>query len=289
MDKNFMISSIEFVSLTRNLILNRIESEKYARYMGAFDFTSLLTGKMLRTRLASLFVAQGACPESIYVATHACAAVELVHTASLFHDDVIDNGQIRRGKPTLWKTTSPPRAILIGDMLFCEAIDLLLKVPGHYLHRFIEKIQEVCMTESEQEIVRRGQKLSIQSCLDIARGKTGPLFAFVSYVCGGENKTLSSALEEAGYLMGTAYQLADDFIDYAGDEKIYRKTLHNDEMQGKYTIVKAFDSDCDKICNLIDNHITSAIHSLDGWPGMQHALRQFVREELRGVFSHVGL
>ena len=283
-----MITSNEFISLVRDLILTRVENEKFSHYTGAQDLTSFMVGKMLRTRMASQLITEGA-PVSVYVVTHACAAVELVHTASLFHDDVIDSGQVRRGKPTLWKATSTPRAILLGDVLFCEAIDLLLNVPGHYLHSFVEKIQEVCLTETEQEIISRGEKLSIEACLDIARGKTGPLFAFASYVCGGEDSALSAALEEAGYLLGTAYQLADDIIDVVGDENMYGKSLRNDERQGKYTIAQSLDINYNKIYNLIDDHCLSAVQCLDGWPGMQNALRQFVEDDFRGVFSPVGL
>ena len=284
-----MEPSLKLIAIVRELIEASIENLIPSPGC-AVDFESFSNGKMLRTRLASKLAGCDAVRINFDTLASACAATELVHTASLCHDDVIDNAMMRRGLPALWMTSSPSRAILTGDLLFCEAMNLLFKTAnGRYLDNFVSKIREVCLSEIEHEIVLQGEQLNYATCIRIARGKTGPLFAFMGYVCGGDNKALSSALEEAGYYLGTAYQLADDLIDIVGDEHISGKSLHTDEKRGKYTFAKSLGADRNKIYTIIDDFCTSAAQCLEEWPHMKSAIEQFVNKDLQYVFNRVGL
>ncbi len=284
-----MEPSLKFVDVVKELIKASIK--KLIPPPGcAVDFKSFNNGKMLRTRLASKLAECDTAQVNFDTLANACAATELVHTASLCHDDVIDNGTIRRGLPALWITSSPSRAILIGDLFFCEAINLLLKTTdGHYIKNFILKIREVCLSEIEHNIILQGEQLNYATCVRIARGKTGPLFAFVCYVCGGADEALSYALEEAGYYIGTAYQLADDLIDIVGNEHISGKSLRGDEKRCKYTLAQSLVDDRDKIYAIIDTFCISAAQCLEEWPQMKDALEQFVNEDLQNTFNRVGL
>ncbi len=199
--------------------------------------SQLLPGKMLRTRMAARLSTRLTVP--VETLQHVCAAVELTHTASLCHDDVIDNALVRRGQPALWRASSRSGAVLLGDLLLCEAMGLLTGTDGGRLVRpFLAKLRETCAAEAEQELRLRGREVGRDVCLRIARGKTGPLFAFVGLAAGGADAALSAALEEAGYRVGTAYQLADDLLDVEGCEEAAGKTLGTDVARRKFTLAQ---------------------------------------------------
>ena len=243
---------------------------------------------MLRTCLSARLAECDMVYANIEKLVSACFATELVHTASLCHDDVIDNGLIRRGQTTLWKITGASNAVLIGDLLLCEAIDVLLNVDGgRYIRPFVSKVKEVCTTEIEQEIVLRGGQPDEHTCMRLARGKTGPLFAFVGLVYGGNDLSLSSALEDAGYRIGTAYQLADDLLDIVGDERLSGKTLGSDSRRRKFTLPQSSIITRNKICEKISELCLSALDYLNEWPRVQRNLEKFFESDLQLVFNHI--
>ncbi|AKJ63824.1 polyprenyl synthetase family protein [Kiritimatiella glycovorans] len=193
-------------------------------------------GKRLRAKLVlALGPATGVEPE---VQRRAAAAVELVHAASLLHDDVIDGGRIRRGAPSFWTGYGVNGAVLLGDWLVFRALSLLRPVSnGRLAGLMIGFGTEVCEAEAAQELVFRGGTGRWERSLDFARRKTGALFAFAAEACGGCNRELSGALRESGYRLGTAYQVADDVLDEHGDREEADKSLGSDRSRGKVTAV----------------------------------------------------
>lgn len=244
------------------------------------DVVGLSFGKMLRTRLACSVTddnPQGWSSGLDFV----CAAVELIHTASLFHDDVIDGASLRRGKPTLWKKFSPSGAVLLGDVIYCRSLMLLIESEGRaHLKSFVEKVHEVCMAESEQELLTRGAPCDFDASVRIARYKTGPLFALVGRCCGNGDVALTKALEEVGYGVGTAYQLADDLIDEVGDCGAAGKTLGTDRLRNKHTLAQQSDSSQKKIREAIYSVCDASIRLLDPWPKKQEGLALYLKETL---------
>ena len=200
-------------------------------------------GKMLRSRLA--WRLRQAADNSIETLAHAAAAVELIHSASILHDDVIDGGVIRRGLPTFWKERGVAGAILLGDLLLFKGIDLICRVEGGRLtHDLVKLTGEVCEAESEQELLLAGHPSRLETCIRIARRKTGALFAFVALAAGGRDPSLQAKLKECGYQLGTAYQLADDLLDATGDEVAAGKTLRSD-LRRDIVSAAAVDASCD--------------------------------------------
>ena len=244
-------------------------------------------GKMLRTRLGARLAESGGYRGDPCVLAHACAATELVHTASLCHDDVIDSGEMRRGMQTLWKIVTPSAAVLIGDMLFCEALEMLQRIAhGRYLGSFIARIREVCITEIEQELILRGKESDEFTCMRIARQKTGPLFAFIGQVSGGEDLELARSLEESGYRIGTAYQLADDLLDISGDEQLCGKTLGTDVLRGKYTLPQS-PVDAGAIQERVAELCRSALDCIDKWPEARIGVEKFLASDLKTTFERI--
>lgn len=246
--------------------------------------TLLANGKMLRSRLALRVGPAAKVPYDTLL--HASAAVELIHAASLLHDDVIDGGFLRRNLPTFWVEKGVPGAILVGDLMLFKALDLLGQVEdGRLVHMLVRMTGEICDAEAEQELVLRGHTAIWENCVHIARRKTGALFAFAGFSCGGDDVVLAATLQEAGYLIGTAYQLADDILDISGDESAAGKTLGTDVARYKTTAATAAVSSEIEPGAYIDSLCAQAEKSLDDWPQLKHAWRVFMSHDLKPALS----
>ncbi len=281
-------STAEFVEAARSEVREAVGEVATSLRLTA-DLAQLVPGKMLRTRLAARLVASRATSIARPTLERLCAAVELVHTASLLHDDVIDNALLRRARPAVWTMTSPSAAILVGDLLLCKAIALLADMEGgRYVGRFVSKVRELCTTEAEQELFLRGELVDRETCLRLARGKTGPLFAFVGLVSGGDSD-LAGTLEEAGYRIGTAYQVFDDLVDVVGDEGDAKKTLRTDIARRKFTIAQKIGGGQQEALDCVESLCRSAVECVGKWPRARAGIETYLERDLRPVFDrHLG-
>lgn len=244
----------------------------------------MANGKMLRSRLALRLGMAARVPYATLL--HASASVELIHAASLLHDDVIDGGFLRRNLPTFWLEKGVPGAILVGDLMLFKSLDLLGDVEdGRLVQSLVKMTGEICDAESEQELVLRGKTAIWENCVRIARRKTGALFAFAGYSAGGHDPVLSATLQEAGYLAGTAYQLADDILDVSGDEAAAGKTLGTDEARAKTTAVSASAHESIDPASYVESLCSQAEDSLSAWPAVKHAWRIFMSHDLRPALT----
>ena len=233
----------------------------------------MVSGKMLRAHLTMTIGAATQLPEAHLLA--AAATVELIHLASLLHDDVIDNGTLRRGAPTFWVKKGTPGAILMGDYLVCRAFSLLLEATSEKITaQLLRCTQAICEAELKQELDPPASNPAWDDCLQIARKKTGSLFAFAAYAATDERPGLAEALLETGYEMGTAYQLADDLLDATGDPSKADKTLGNDARQGKNTAISAGQNvDMPQVIHTL---IESSLARLSPWPKVYRGYEQYL-------------
>lgn len=237
-------------------------------------------GKMLRSRL--IFRVGSAAGIPYRTQLHAAAAVEMVHAASLLHDDVIDGGYLRRGVPTFWVERGISGAILVGDMMLFKAVELACVVEEARLTSLLVRLTgEVCDAESEQELILRGKPASWDNAIRIARRKTGALFAFAAGACGGSDATLVSTLTESGYAIGTAYQLADDILDATGTEQMSGKTMGSDEARGKTTAATLDASLKTQAVEFVDHLCIEAERALASWPAVLGGWQSFMEEDMR--------
>lgn len=236
-----------------------------------------LGGKMLRSRLAfRVGHATGVAPDLL---TYGSAAVEMIHTASLLHDDVIDGGLLRRGMPTFWVEKGSAGAILLGDLLLFKAIDLICRVAnGRHTHELVKLTGEVCEAESEQELLFDGADSRLDLCQSIARRKTGALFAFAAQLGGDGHPHRMSVLKEAGYLLGTVYQLADDILDTRPAEGSSGKTLGTDAARGIVSAARLDDVD---LRHHLDKLLQQAVSVLNGDSQAVAGLRSYIDLDLR--------
>ncbi len=244
-----------------------------------------MPGKMLRSNFAAKMAGQKKLVNSSAFC-NACAAIELVHTASLCHDDVIDRAEERRAKDSLWKQVGNSGAILIGNLLLINAIKLLeMSKKKLYFPIFLSKIEEMIEVESEQELLLRGKQMDEATSLRIARGKTGSLFAFLGYVCGNGDEALSKVLEETGYFIGAIYQLADDIFDVVSSDKTAGKTLGTDNKRGKLTLPQAGNDGIKATATLIKEQYFQAKEILAPYPEKQTALKLFISEDIYPILK----
>lgn len=261
-------------------LINRFLKETVLSRVSENPAALIAGGKMLRARLILRVGPAGRISRDTLI--HAAAAVELVHGASLLHDDVIDGGYLRRGAPTFWVERGISAAILVGDMLLFKAVDIMCRVEeGRLTPLLVRLTGEVCDAESEQELLLRGAPATWENCVRIARRKTGALFAFAAGVCGGRDPELSATLIEAGYAIGTAYQLADDILDANGSEEESGKTLGSDEARQKTTVGTLPPEEQSGALRAIVQLCRQAEDSLSPWPAVHGAWREFMDEDLR--------
>ena len=247
--------------------------------------SSLLgSGKMLRSKLIQyLGISSNIDREILSIAG---AAVDIMHSASLIHDDVIDGGFLRRGNKTFWKKYGVNGAILFGDTLMFRSIALLTKQPRvDLLTELINMTGEVCCSEAEQELILREKSRSWNDCINIARFKTGSLFAFAAVAGGSGDFTQANVLRECGFNIGTAYQLADDILDACGDEDLSGKTLGIDQKRGKTTAITAFDGSPNNQVEYIEELINNYLEILTEWPYLKDALEEYLEIEFNPVIK----
>lgn len=196
-------------------------------------------GKRLRAALTLLAARAngGPIPET---ACHAAAAVELIHAASLVHDDLIDQSPHRRGRPTIHEKWNHDAALLAGDYLFALAARELAQTGDV---RVIQHIAEAAAAICEGEIstVDRAEPLpeALAAYTFKIGHKTAALFAAagkVGSLCGGAEEEKSAALGRFGYALGMAFQIVDDVLDYLGDERALGKPAGSDLRRGLITL-----------------------------------------------------
>ena len=195
-------------------------------------------GKMLRPALLLL---SAQATGRITADHHTVAAVvEMVHMATLVHDDVLDGAEHRRKKPTIAATEGNTAAVLLGDYLISHAFHLCSSLPSTHASRRIGAITNiVCEGELMQNQRRGDRDLSERDYIEIVRRKTAVLAAVScelgAYFSGADAGTVKS-MYDFGEQAGIAFQIMDDVLDLVGDAAVMGKTLGRDLAQGKLTL-----------------------------------------------------
>ncbi|HEX3073341.1 MAG TPA: polyprenyl synthetase family protein [Ignavibacteriales bacterium] len=205
-------------------------------------------GKRLRPLLVILSAkAMGAKTTSVY---NAALAVELLHNFTLVHDDIMDNADKRRGRPTLHKKYDVNAAILAGDNLLAMAYRYLLKDckdnDKAVLNTFTTGVIEVCEGQSLDKDFELRNKVTIDEYYEMIGKKTAALLKMCCSIgarLGGGSEQEIKAFEKYGENLGLAFQIQDDYLDVAGDEKKFGKKIGGDLREGKKTFmfIKAYE------------------------------------------------
>ena len=195
-------------------------------------------GKRLRPAL--LLLACGALGYRGKQRFNLAAVVEFIHTATLLHDDVVDDSALRRGNATANETFGNPASVLVGDFLYSRAFQMMVDAQDM---RIMQVLADATNVIAEGEVMQlmnmHNAALDEAGYLQVIRSKTAKLFeasARVGAILAGAHSAQEVACAEYGQALGTAFQVIDDVLDYAGDAAVMGKSLGDDLREGKATL-----------------------------------------------------
>jgi octaprenyl-diphosphate synthase len=192
-------------------------------------------GKRLRPLLAVLAARATGAPLDHAVAV-GCAA-ELIHTATLYHDDVVDDGRVRRGRPAARMVFGNGVVVLVGDFCLARALETVAMTGS------LAMVQSLATTVTEMaegevaQLERAGNPdATVEDYFRVIDRKTASLIAWCARVGGSVDEALAAPLERYGRALGRAFQIADDVLDSAIDETTAGKSVGHDLQEGKLTL-----------------------------------------------------
>lgn len=223
------------------------------------------------------------------------SCIEFVHTASLLHDDVVDNAKIRRGKASANSKWGNHVSVLVGDFFYCRASQLLTE-QGNL--KILKTVTDAITALTEGEVLEITKNLDFTTTesdyLAIIRNKTAVLFAAacqIGGILGNVSEEYEQALRNYGMNLGMAFQLSDDALDYTATEDVFGKESGIDLQEGKLTLPllvankRATAEECqiiktallsDKIEKSVFQEINDIITKYDGFKETYEAARRYV-------------
>lgn len=245
-------------------------------------------GKMLRPGLVLLTAAAtgGIKKEHVTFA----ALLEMIHMASLIHDDVLDKADVRRDQPTPNALWGNELAVLLGDSLLAQAIVMGAEIGGSkFCRKMAVAMRDLCQGEVEQSSRLWDADMSRADYYELIRKKTATLFAVAmsgAAYLQGMDEEITEQLNRMGTLLGIAYQIYDDCLDLTGTDENAGKTLGTDAEKGKLTLPVFFlmESSCedvaDDVRNRVARHEEIDYTSLRGTEAFREAIQRSVNEAL---------
>ena len=246
LDEEARISARRIFSLIANELQQvEIEFERQARsnvqviaYLG--DYLRKSGGKRVRPALTILSNYAVGGEGNRYNSIRMATVMEFLHTATLVHDDIIDNADMRRNRPTVNALYGNETAVLMGDWLYMSAFETSLAERSLPILDILTSVTRK-MTEGELlQLTLLGQAdVSEAHYLDVLKRKTAYLFSAsceIGAILGGASESEQRALREYGLNLGTAFQLIDDLLDFTSDEASLGKAAGADLLGGKVTL-----------------------------------------------------
>ena len=224
-------------------------------------------------------------------------AIELIHTATLLHDDIIDGAEIRRGKESAYKKFGLKSTLVTGDFLFIKAFEFA----GKFDETIVQWTADACalLTEGEmlQGFFNRNRAVTLDDYVEIVKRKTASLFqtgAKIGAYLAGANTTLVDETERYGLNMGIAFQMVDDILDVVGHSELLGKPTGMDLRDGNpaLPIILALNESQPAVCEAFersrptDNQITIALDAIKAGSAIQQAKslsKSYAEEALKSV------
>ncbi|MBP7783073.1 All-trans-nonaprenyl-diphosphate synthase [Acinetobacter faecalis] len=218
--------------------INEGITSKVALVMAVSKHVVEAGGKRMRP-IMCLLAAKACGEENLEKHTKLAAIIEMLHTATLVHDDVVDESGLRRGRPTANATWNNQTAVLVGDFLISRSFDLLVDLDNMTLLKdFSTGTCEIAEGEVLQLQSQHQPDTTEETYLSIIHGKTSRLFELAtegSAILSGKDQFREPLRKYAGHF-GNAFQIIDDILDYTSDAETLGKNIGDDLMEGKPTL-----------------------------------------------------
>lgn len=222
--------------------VNELIKEKIQSEVNLIDDLShhIVEGGGKRLRPLLVLLASRACDYQGHKHIPLAAMIEFFHTATLLHDDVIDESTLRRGRETANEIWGNKVSILVGDYLYTQFMDLMINVGDLKIMRLLTDItHEVTCGELQQLANRNKPTLKEEDYFDVIRSKTSLLFAAsasLGALVSDSSSVIEQSLYQYGIHLGNAFQLIDDALDYCSDADTLGKNIGDDLADGKATL-----------------------------------------------------
>src|SRR3954449_3861722 len=226
----------ELVEVEKRLSAESVASVDAVTAIGQYLQSS--GGKRLRPALLliSAKLAGGAGPSAV----HLGAVVEMIHAATLVHDDVIDAAQTRRGRPSTNVKWGNHTCVLAGDWLYMQAFQIALRERNFQILDLLISLTQMMVEGELLQLERIGEiHISEADCMELVDRKTACLFsvcARLGAICGATDTQVQEKLGEYAWNLGMAFQLVDDVLDFTAREKTLGKPVGGDLREGKVTL-----------------------------------------------------
>lgn len=185
------------------------------------------------------------------------AVIEMLHMATLVHDDIIDDAKLRRNKETIQAKYGKDYAVFMGDILFSRCFMMLSNNTSMENMKLLsEAIFDICTGEIEQFSSRYSKEVSVKKYLKRIAAKTAALFSISFYVGAFEGECsaeVTNTLSNIGYDIGMAFQIIDDILDYTSEDNLLGKPTGNDLKEGIYTLplILALKEDTEQFSSIL--------------------------------------
>jgi octaprenyl-diphosphate synthase len=200
----------------------------------------IIAGGGKRMRPALVLMAAGAMGYQGRQHHELAAVVEFIHTATLLHDDVVDESELRRGRDTANALFGNAASVLVGDFLYSRAFQMMVGVGSMRIQQVLADATNVIAEGEVLQLMNcHNADIDVEAYLQVIRYKTAKLFeaaARIGAILGGASAEVEDSLARYGMHLGTAFQLVDDVLDYSGEEAETGKHLGDDLAEGKPTL-----------------------------------------------------
>ncbi|HLA07804.1 MAG TPA: polyprenyl synthetase family protein [Anaerolineales bacterium] len=233
----FFTSVQDQLQFIEQRIRDQVSDDQHPDLRSALEHLLSAGGKRIRPTLGLLVGNMLGAPEQKLITLG--ASVELLHTATLVHDDLIDGALLRRGMPTLNARWSPAATVLTGDFLFARAAKLAAETDYLPLMKlFSETLATIVNGELTQMFSAHGV-INRNNYYNRIYSKTASLFemsALAASMVGTEDENIRESMRSYGYEVGMAFQIVDDILDFTGDQTKVGKPIGSDLLNGLVTL-----------------------------------------------------
>jgi geranylgeranyl pyrophosphate synthase len=283
------MGELSFLGLVRDDLV-RVESLLRERYPGQHEAVGVAVDHLVgsggkRLRPALVLLSAHLCGAELDRAVFAAAAVEMLHTATLIHDDLIDGALMRRGTETLNVQWSPNATVLTGDYVFAYAAYLASRAENvKLMQRFAETLMVICNGEIQQMFNGRHGCSTLRAYERRIYAKTASLIAMsaeAGAILAGAGAEMTEALRAYGEQLGLAFQIVDDVLDFVADQERLGKAVGSDLRQGLITLPLLFFLDAEPDLPVVrqvlqgpssEQVVSEAVRAVAGSPAIERAL-----------------